>query len=247
MIVRRIISGILGVLFLLVSSPTVWATTTYSSPNYQVQQVFFGAGGDLQNSSPNYNAKTSVGELGVGNINSPDYQAYVGFNTTAQPFLEFVVTQQNIDLGYLKTNNTATANGQFYIRAWQSSGYTVQTDTPGPSNGEGYTLASPTTPTASTQGTEQFGMNLVQNVNPNTGTGTFGANPVQTTSFAYGQAASNYNVANKYMYKNGDTVALCTSSTSSTIYTISYIFNVASDTAAGQYTFNQNLVATADY
>lgn len=225
-----------------VASVRVYATTTSSSTHYQVDQVLFGTGGDLDNSSTNYQAQTSVGETGIGNYTSTNYQAYAGFNTTSDPYLEIEVTAANLNLGVLSDTSTATANATFYVRAWNALGYIVQTDSPPPTNA-GYPMHTNSTPAVSSVGTEQFGMNLVSNMSPI----TFGMGPQQTTSFSYGSPGSNYGTTNEYAYNNGDTIAQSTESTSSTVYTISYIFNISSSTPGGQYIFNQNLVATGNY
>jgi hypothetical protein len=235
----------------------VFATTLSSSTNYSVDQVFFGAGGSDSLSSTNYSAQANVGDLGTCSnsstspstitpgCNSTDYGAYAGFNTTSDPFIEMVVTANNINLGVLSSSSTATANGTFYVRAWQAHSYAVQTVSSPPTNSEnGYNLHNLSTPTTSTAGTEQFGMNLVANTSPI----TFGTAPQQTTTFSYGTPTANYGTANKYTYNQGDTIATSSSSTSSTLYTISYIFNIsASTTPAGNYNFDQVLVATATY
>ena len=233
----------------------VLATTTSVSPNYSVDQVFFGVGGEqggVRPSSTNYQAHVAVGETGVGNFSSTNYQAYSGFNTTSDPYIQIVVTAQNLDLGTLNTGTTAIATGKFFVRAWNSHGYVVQTDSPPPTN-SGYTLHTPTTPTASATNTEQFGMNLVADTTPAalTSASPPSANPVQTTTYcctiAYGAAYGNYATTNMYTYNNGDIIANSTKSTSSTIYTISYIFNINGSTPGGQYVFNQSIVATGTY
>jgi hypothetical protein len=213
-----------------------------SSTNYKVNQILFGAGGTLNDTSTNYSAQVTVGETGEGNVSSTNYQAYAGFNTTEKPYLEAVVTGTNLNLGVLSKSSTATATATFYVRAWDSSGYIVQTNAAAPTNGS-YNMHTNTTPTANTIGTEQFGMNLVANTSPV----SFGANPSQTTAFAYGAAYGNYATTNQYAYNNGDTIAQATKNTSSTIYTISYIFNISGSTPGGQYVFNQNLVVTGYY
>jgi hypothetical protein len=235
----------------------VFATTVSSSSNYQVDQVSFGAGGSDSESSSNYQAQATVGDLGTCSsssthpttitpgCNSTDYGAYAGFDTTSDPFLEMVVTNSNVSLGVLSASSTSTANGTFYIRAWQAHSYVVQTVSPPPENVENsYALHNLSTPTSSTAGTEQFGMNLVANTLPT----TFGTAPQQTTTFSYGQPTTNYDTANKYTYNQGDIIASCSSSTSSTIYTLSYIFNInGGTTPSGSYNFNEVLVATATY
>jgi hypothetical protein len=216
---------------------------TSSSTNYQTNEYFFGTGGELDASSTNYRAKTSVGELGVGNTSSTNYQAYAGFNTTDDPFIEFVVTSNTVDLGVLSSGSVATTTGTFSIRAWQSGGYVVRTESDPPTAGS-HQLSPMTSGGSSSPGTEQFGINLVDNSSPN-----IGANPQQVpdSSFSFGQAETGYDTVNNFKYNKGDIIARSTKSTSITAYTVSYIFNISSLTPAGQYTFIQDLVATATY
>lgn len=217
------------------------------SNSYSTDQTFFGSGGELNacSSGPTgYCSKQTAGELGVGNTCGTAYCAYAGFNTTDVPFLEFVVTSANIDLGVLSTGTTATANGTFSVRAWQAGGYSVATASNPPINNT-YTLTGLGTPTASSAGTEQFGINLVANTAPT----TFGAAPQQVpnSSFSFGIAEPGYNTANLYKYVKDDIIARSNSSTSITSYTISYIFNIKPSTAGGTFTFNHILVATGTY
>lgn len=256
--------GKLKLLFILLVLPLLTpipvlaysGTPTYSSPNYSATQVFFGSGGGSETDPTNGDtAQVAVGETGVGNFSSSNYQIHAGFNTTATPFLQAVVTSTNLDLGVLSTSSTATGTATFYVRAWNADGYIVQTDSPPPTNVEGgNTLFTNSTPTSAySPGTEQFGMNLVADTSPSSLTTDtpVSANPVQTTTYCctigYGAAYGNYTTTNEYAYNNGDIIANSTKSTSSTLYTISYIFNISKNTIAGQYNFNQNLVVTATY
>src|SRR5690349_4460465 len=122
---------ILAVLMLFL--PAVAYADTSSSAHYQVDQTFFGSGGELNTCSTNYCSKDTAGEIGVGNTASANYQAFAGFNTTDEPYLEFVVTATNTDIGVLDTNSPSTTTGTFYVRAWQASGYAVRTESDPPS------------------------------------------------------------------------------------------------------------------
>lgn len=218
-----------------------------SSTNYRVDQTFFGSGGELDASSTNYRAKQSAGELAIGNACSTSYCAWAGFNTTDDPYIEMVVTGNNIDLGYLDTGSTKTANGVFAVRAWQSGGYVVRTEADPPTNTA--SIAHPIAPlasqTAAAAGTEQFGINLVANSAP----ASFGADPQQSpdNTFSFGAAATGYDTPDVFKYAKGDVVAQSTTSTSITVYTISYIFNISNLTPAGQYNFAHTLVVTGTY
>jgi hypothetical protein len=235
--------ALLVVLVLMVMPAVVLAAQSASS-NYQVEEVFFGSGGELNACSTNYCSKQSAGEITVGNTASTNYQAQGGFNTDRQPYIEFDVSNSNINLGTLSTGSTKTATATFTVKAYLAHGYTVTNASPPPSNGS-YTMHTLTTPTAASAGTEQFGINLVANTSPT----SFGANPSQQpdNTFSFGQVNSDYSTPNLFKYVNGDTVAFSNQSTSDTTYTVSYIFNISNVTPGGTYTFNHVLVATATY
>lgn len=231
-----------GLLFV----PGLVAAQSSSSTNYRVDQTFFGTGSENDLESNNYKGQATVGDLGVGETSSLNYRAYAGFNTTDEPYLEFVVTGSNVDLDYLDVNQTKTANGSFYVRAWQADGYVVRTESDPPQSSiGGYQINPLSTPSASAAGTEQFGVNLVANTNPV----TFGAAPQQIPdgTFSFGEVAADYSVTNSYKHQKGDIIALSQQSTSVTLYTLSYIFNIDEETESGEYTFNHVLVATATY
>ncbi len=237
---------IFGISILVIAAvPATVLAQTSSSPNYQVDETFFGTGGETDLQSGSFRSRATVGELGIGELNSSNFRAFAGFNTTDEPFIEFVVTGNNIDLGFLDTSQTSTAQGQFYVRAWQANGYTVTTDADPPTNiSNGHQFATPSTPTGSTTGTEQFGINLVENTSPSVGQSLI-QDP--DASYSFGEVAAPYNQADNFLYNKGDPIALSNESTSVTLYTISYIFNISNATPAGQYEFRQTLVATGSY
>ena len=246
----RIIQAVLVSLVFIVGGGSAWAQSS-SSSNYRVDQTFFGSGGQ-DASSATYSAKQSAGELGIGNACSTDYCVWGGFNTTEDPYIEFVVTADTIDLGYLDTGTTKTANGTFAVRAWQASGYGVRTESDPPTNTNGGHQITPlASPSAPTPGQEEFGINLVKNetIAPCSAFANFGLDPIQSPdgSMAFGQVDSDYNQCGLFKYAKGDRVAYSDESTSITTYTVSYVFNINNVTAAGQYVFNHILVATGTY
>jgi hypothetical protein len=207
----------------------------YTSPNYKAEETFFGSGGELDATSPHYTAQSSVGALGVGYGSSNTYQAYSGFLTPNDPFLEMTVNTSSVNLGVLDDSSTKSGNATFTVRAYTNSGYTVQT------------VAAPVT------GTEEFGMNLVANTSPV----SFGTDPTlqPDSTFASGIAAPGYRTTNQFKYGVGDVVA-CTGTAGScgsingwgqTTYTISYIANISSVTKAGAYSMVHDLVVVATY
>lgn len=226
------------------------------SPSYGVSETFFGTGGQLcdptggTGTSPNYCAKSSVGELGVGNTLSPLYQAQAGFNTNREPWLAIVVTSANVNAGVLTPGSTAHATAAFSVGTYLASGYVVQVVGPAPTN-SGHQLTPITTAAASNATQEQFGMNLVAN---STGCATpapanFGSNPVQVpdSTFSFGSAYTGYDTCGKFQYNSGDIIAHSLKSSGETDYTISYIFNITNLTPGGTYTASQSLVATSTF
>ncbi len=226
----------------------------YTSPNYKANEVFFGSGGDNNQSSANYKANASLGALGVGQTTSSSYQAYSGFLNPSEPFLELGIDTSLVDLGVLDTASTKSGTALFHVRSYLDSGYTVKTlsQPPTMTSGATHTLCAMTSvncpANTSSTNTEQFGINLV---GPNNvGAGNFGTNPAPqpNSSYATGQAASGYATTNQFKYAVGDTIAQTgTSGWGATNYTISYIANIGLGTPAGNYAMIHDLVAIATY
>lgn len=226
-----------------IMSPSTFAVQS-SSSSYQVNEVFFGSGGELHACGTAYCSKQSAGDLAAGNTSSTNYQAQAGFNTDRTPYIEFATSNTNVDLGDTNPNSTNTTTSTFSVKAYLSHGYSVVNASDPPQNNS-YTMQTITIPSASAAGTEQFGMNLVANTSPT----TFGANPVQTpnNTFSFGQVTADYSSPNLYKYVKNDAVAYSTASSSFTNYTVSYIFNVSHITPGGAYLLRHVLVATATY
>jgi hypothetical protein len=210
------------------------AFAQYTSPNYKVNETFFGSGGNLDNSSANYRAKTAAGELAVGNISSPNFQANAGFNTTNTILFELNVVGGTFDLGVLDDSQVKAQTTTFTVKDYLSTGYTVQIVGRPPSN-SGHELAPMTSAASSSPGTEQFGFNLA--ANNLSGVGPFGAAPSQLpdATFGFGSAVAPYNTSNLFKYSETDNVARSTKSTGVTQYTVSFIANVSRVTPGGSY------------
>lgn len=228
------------------------AYAQYTSSNYQTTEVGFTSGGGT-GSSTHYQSQQSLGALGVGQFSSSTFQTYPGTITPQYPYLEFAVNGTTTNVGVLSTSSPTTTTGSFYVRTYLAGGYVVVNASSPPQYGT-HTFNALTTPTTSSVGTEQFGMNLVANNScPQTNMpASLGANPVQNPSgsFSFGQAGANYATACKFEYNWGgsaDTVAYSNSSSGETDYTISYLFNISGLTPSGQYTFTHDMVATSTF
>ncbi len=226
----------LAALFLWLG-PIVWAQS--SSPNYKVNEYYFGTGGELSAQSNNYKAKESAGELTVGSSSSANYQFHAGFNTTDKPLLEFAVNGGTYDMGTLGAGITGTAVASFTVRCYLASGYVVVLNGTAPTSADGlHTLTAMSTATTSSPGTEQFGVNLVANTNP-----AIGSNPGQVpdSTYSFGTPTASYGTANNFKFADGDTIAMSTKSSGQTNYALSMIANVTRTTPDGQYGGNLQL------
>lgn len=243
----RLLRSSLGILLGLLILPAAVLAAQSSSSNYQLNEVFFGSGGELNACSTSYCSKQSAGETAVGQACSngaTGYCAQAGFNTDRTPYIEFTTSNTNVNLGTLTATTTKTANATFTVKAYLSHGYSVVNASDPPSN-NGYIMQALTIPTPASTGTEQFGINLVANTDPV----TFGADPAHNpdNTFSFGQVAADYSTPDNYKYLKDDTVAFSTASSSATTYTVSYIFNVSNVTPGGAYVMRHVLVATATY
>src|ERR1700741_1585470 len=140
-----------------------------TSTNFKVDEYQFGTGANNDLNSTNYNANASVGSLGVGRSSSTNYDAEAGFITPSEPFLELFVNNTNVDLGNLDTSSTGTGQGVFWVRTYLSSNYVVQTMSQPPTSEGDKILTAKSTLGAPSTGTEEFGINLVDNSSPNIG------------------------------------------------------------------------------
>lgn len=255
---RSILALILSGILFLNSGGSVLSAQS-SSDNYKIEEYYFGTGGEVESSSPNYKARQSTGSLGVGNTASDNFDANTGFNTQSEPFLEMAVMNTTVSFGELDSDTTSygaaragDCNCSFYVKTYLSSEYVVVTASQPPTSEGGEVLDAKSSLGApsSNDAVEEFGMNLVANSVP----GIFGANPVNQpdNTFADGEAASGYDQADSYKYGVGDTIARSHADPDKpavglTEYTISYIAKPGINTPAGFYQMNHELIAIATF
>ncbi len=255
---RSILAIILStVLFLNGGGAIIFAQS--SSNNYRLEEYYFGTGGEVESTSPNYKARQSTGSLGVGSTSSDNFDADTGFNTQSEPFLEMAVMDATVDFGELDSGATSygaaqagACNCSFYVKTYLSSEYIVVTASQPPtSEGNEVLDAKPAQGApSSNDAVEEFGINLVANTDP----GAFGADPVNQPddTFADGEAAAGYEQADNYKYVPGDTIARSQATPGNpaiglTEYTISYIAKASITTPAGFYQMQHDLIAIATF
>jgi hypothetical protein len=218
---------------------------TSKSTDYQFEETLIGSGGLVPSISNDYQTALSVGQPIVGNSSSNNFQFEAGAQTTANPTLSIDIINSSLNFGSFSPSTTATTTSQFSVIDYTSYGYAVQIDGSSPTYST-HTISAMSTTNPSSPGTEQFGINLVDNTNFCGSGCNLGANP-NYGPFSVGSAAANYNTPNEFRYVSGDEIAYAPKSSGITTYTISYIVNVASLTPSGQYTSGLSLICTATY
>lgn len=235
-----------AVILAVVWRPILGLAQTSSSGSYQINESFFGTGGEVNTSSSSYQAQGAAGSLGVGESGSSNLDTVAGFIEPSDEYLEMVVNQATIDFGTFSIGSTATGSGTFHVRAYINGAYSVITMSNPPTSEGGAALNGMSVPATPTTGQEQFGINLVDNSSPN-----IGANPalIPDAAYANGQAATGYNSANNFKYVVGDVIAQSGAGRAwgQTNFTISYIANIANTTPAGLYVMNHDLVVIATF
>jgi hypothetical protein len=209
---------------------TTFAVTSNSN-NYQLTETEFGVGSSSQSCSGQYCAKTSIGDMAAGSSKSSGSSAKFGSVTNAEPLLEVIIDPGESNLGVLTTENTATKTMTVRVRNYLSGGYVLQIVGDPPKH-NGHALGTPTTPTTSSPGTEQFAINASANTTPNVGAG-----PVQVPSdqTSFGVVNDDYKLPNLFKYVSGSVVAHSPTESGRTDYTISMIVNISNSTPAGHF------------
>lgn len=243
---RRLAQNLLLILLAVVvcfgDVKTVMAETS-SSPNYKVTETDFSSGSTLNSCSGTYCAKASIGDTAIGTASSTNQTAQFGPVTNSIPLLEVIVTAGASNLGVLSTQSTATKLTTIKVRNYLSGGYILQI-TGEPPVYNGHALATPSTPTASLPGTEQFAINAAANTVPN-----IGSAPVQVpdSQTSFGAVTTNYKTPNLFMFNSGDVIATSPKQSGETDYTITMIVNVSSGTPAGHYSGDFSAVVIPSY
>lgn len=241
---KKYLAIIGGVVTIALTSGVVAAQG--SSNNFRIDESFIGPGGSLESSSDNFSTAPggqSVGNTGGGESESGSFRTQAGSQTTNDPSLTCEVTSSSLDFGAFSTSVTSTATATFSVLNYTAYGYSVQIVGDPPSTGS-HTLNAMSSNGSASPGTEQFGINLVDNATPD-----IGANPVQVpdNTFSFGEAAANYDTADSFRYVDGESIAKSDESSGQTDYTISYIVDTSNNTPGGTYSGSQSIVCIGTY
>ncbi len=143
------------------------------------------------------------------------------------------------DMGTLSPSETITAQSQMAVGTNASGGFVI-TAVGAPLSAGTNTIPSPSQPTASRPGQNQFGINLVANNDP-----VVGADP--EGEWANAVVAGGYGQPNAYMFRSGDIVASSANVSLMKKFTVSYIVNVNPSLRAGIYTTTINFIASGRF
>ena len=197
-----------------------------SSNNYQMVESGFGNTTSNESCSTEYCASVSIGNDSASSAVVPEF----GEAEYSEPLLEVIVVPGESNLGQLTTEHTGSKTMQVKIRNYLTGGYRLMLVGDPPRYGA-RKLNTPTTPTDSRAGTEQFGVNVVANTQP-----AVGVNPVlQGGGDGTPLVTANYSTANKFMYVPGQVLAETQTNSGGAEYTISMIVNISNATPAGKY------------
>ncbi len=227
--------------FTLIVSATPALGLSSQSANFRIDENSIGTSDALGTSSATYGLTSGLGDLGVGNSTSANFQINAGSKTNPDPVLTVSVDFTGATFGTLSTSSAATTNAQFTVKNYTTYGYAVQLVGPPPTQGS-HSLTALNPAGSSSPGTEQFGINLVANTSPI----TFGAN-IDNGDFGTGVVDSNYTTPNQFYYEDGDVIATAPGDSGETTYTISYMANIETLTPGGRYKVAQTLVVTGTY
>ena len=143
------------------------------------------------------------------------------------------------DMGDLSSESTLTAQSQMAVGTNASGGFAITANGTVPSAGTNV-IDSPSTPTESKPGSNQFGINLVANDAPDIGSDPEGI-------WANAIPSPDYSVANRYKYVPGDVVAYSPNVSLMKKFTVSYILNSHKDIRPGVYSTTITYIASGRF
>ncbi|MDX9893440.1 MAG: hypothetical protein RB292_03425 [Patescibacteria group bacterium] len=219
----------------------IWARM--ESDNYVIYADVFSSGGLSTSTSDTYSLHDTIGEAIIlsATSTSANYGAKVGFQEMYPgEFLSFAIPDPAVDLGTLSDSATKSDSHTMIINTNATNGFAVTVSGSTLTSGVNTIAAIGATASPSTIGAEQFGINLVANNAPSIGADPSGSAPI-------GAAASPYDTADQFAFNSGDVVASASSLVNQTTFTISYIANVSTATAQGNYSTTLTFAATANF
>lgn len=166
----------------------------------------------------------------------------VQVTSTINQTISFALGANSLNLGTLSTSAAASGSHTMTIATNAGSGMAATvTGTTLTSSGTGNpTITACASGCTSTINSEQFGINLKNNATPDIGAEATGTAPI-------GAAATGYDTVDTFRFVTGETIASSSGGINSTVFTISYLANIAGATEAGTYTTNLTYTASGNF
>lgn len=143
-----------------------------------------------------------------------------------------------INLGILNDQSTAVGTSQMLVATNADFGYTIRAI--GTTMTSGNHIIDPiVSKSSSTQGTNQFGLNLRKNTIPNVGQEPIGP--------GLGTPAVDYDTPNQFKYTNGDILAYNNDESDLNRYTVTYVVNISEQKEPGVYSTTLSFLALASF
>lgn len=142
-------------------------------------------------------------------------------------------------MGELSPTSTLTAQSQMAVGTNASGGFAITANGTPMAAGTSV-IDSPTIPTESRPGTNQFGINLVANNSPLVGSDPEGA-------WLNAVPMADYGMPNRYKYVPGDVVAFSPNVSLMKKFTVSYIVNSNKDLRPGVYSTTITFIASGRF
>ena len=177
-----------------------------------------------------------------------------GVNVTAQvpPYLGFCagatitghdcssVSGYYLNFGDFSSLKPSVATSQFSVGTNAGNGYNVTINGSTLTSGNNV-IPALANPSPSIAGTSEFGINLVANTSPLSGSNPVGPSDVD------GRVMPPYNVPNEFLFNTGGVVVSSITSSNYQIFTTTYLANVSNSQAAGVYTSTITYVCLANF
>lgn len=148
------------------------------------------------------------------------------------------ISGSSVDLGTLTASTTGSGTSVMAASTNGQGGYSITVNGATLTSGAN-TITALATQTASSVGSEQFGINLKDNATPNVGTDESGSGS--------GTSTANYGTADSFRFVTGDSVASASGASDGNTFTVSYIANIGGATEAGTYTATMTYICTATF
>ncbi len=148
------------------------------------------------------------------------------------------VSGSSVNFGSFSSTSTSSGTSVMAASTNADSGYTI-TVNGGTLTSGGDTISALAAQTASSIGTEQFGLNLKDNATPNVG--------AEVSGSGSGAASANYATADQFRFASGDSISSAAGNTDANTFTASYIVNVGGSTEPGTYTATMTYICTATF